>query len=328
MASSEKKKVVFLDKGGFPKDQPLPNIKLDCDWEVFSTSTEEQTRDRLKQADVVLTNKAKISEYSLELASRLKLIVSTATGVDHIDLSAAGKRKITVSNTVQYGTQSIAEHTMMMILSLARNQRRYTSALQKGKWQESKHFCIFDFPITELAGKKIAIFGYGSVGRKVAKLAEAFSMQVMIAERKGERVIREGRDTFERALETADFLCLHMPLTDDSKHSFARKEFEKMKKSAFFINIARGAIVEQNALVAAIKQGEIAGAALDVIDGEPPTMPVDKHPLFELLGDENYNFLLSPHIAWGGEKSVYTVMEQCGENIEKYFAGTPIRVVE
>lgn len=332
-------KIVFLDRETFPKSAIIPRPSVDHHWIEYGLTESDQILDRIRDADIVLTNKTAIRADVLQKCENLKLIVLTATGYDHIDLPVAKKRGIVVCNCLHYGTPSIAEHTLMLMMNLSRNAYRYMRSVEKGGWQKTKNFCIFDYPVFELKGKVLCIFGRGATGCEVARLAKAFGLKVYFADRKRSgkqsgsqskkqsKKLREGYIAFDDALKMADIISLHLPLNEETHFLFSHREFEMMKPSVFLVNVARGQIVDQEALVAALKEKKIAGAALDVIDKEPPTIEIEKHSLLKEIADDRFNLIVSPHVAWLGSQSIATLLGQCMENIEQFHKGTPVRMV-
>uniref|UniRef100_K1Q400 D-isomer specific 2-hydroxyacid dehydrogenase NAD-binding domain-containing protein n=1 Tax=Magallana gigas TaxID=29159 RepID=K1Q400_MAGGI len=200
-------------------------------------------------------------------------------------------------------------------------------SVEKGMWQKTKNFCLFDYSVFELKGKVLCIFGKGATGSEVARLATAFGLKVYFAERKHSAKVRQGYIDFDQALKMADIVSLHLPLNEETQSLFSTREFALMKPSAFLVNVARGQIVDQQALVVALKEKKIAGAALDVIDREPPSIEIEKHPLLKEIANDSCNLVVSPHIAWLGSQSIATLLGQCMENIEQFHKGTPVRTV-
>lgn len=319
--------VVFLDRGNFPETLVIPRPKISCEWVEYPFTDSDDVFSRISTADVVLTSKVVLRKSILDQCPRLKLIVALGTGCDHIDLDAAHERKITVCNCFDYGTSTVAEHTLSFMLSLCRNTFRYARAISRGRWQKSKNFYFLDYPISEMKGKNLCIFGKGSVGREVARLAENFGIKVFFAERKNSNVVRDGYISFYEAVKKADFVTLHVPLTKETAHLFSTEEFELMKKEAFFINVSRGAVVDEKALVKALVKKEIAGAAFDVVEKEPPEKSISDHPLLRLLDDDTYNVIASAHVAWASLNAMSSLLKQTMENIDAFYCGKPVRIV-
>ena len=313
---------VFLDYQSLDQND-LDLIGLAQDFEhleLFAATQPEQVLARIQNADVVISNKVKIDGNTLQQCPKLKLILISATGTNNIDLVQAKAQGIVVCNCQAYGTAAVAQHTLMLMLNLATSFVQYDRAVRAGKWQQAKQFCLLDFPIVELAGKTLGIVGFGELGQAVAKLAEAFGMQVRVAQLPN-RPLQADRVALAELLPQVDFLTLHCPLTDDTRDLISSAELQAMKSSAFLINCARGGIVNEAALKQALVSGEIAGAATDVLTVEPP---VHGHLL---LDDSIPNLLITPHSAWGSVDARQRIVEQMRENFAAFQAGQPIRQV-
>ena len=271
----------------------LLNI-ADVEWQVFNATSVEQTAQRIAQADIVLTNKAVLNREVITHATQLRYVGVLATGVNNIDLAACEQANITVKNVSQYGSASVAQHTLMLMLMMATSARHYDEAVKHGAWQQSEQFCLLNFPIIELAGKHLVIVGYGTLGRAVAKLAEAFDMRVTVALRPGdERPETQGRrPALDDVLPRADFVSLHCALSDDTAHMINAERLALMRSSAILINTARGGLVDEDALLTALQQKYIAGAALDVVSSEPPLQST------AIVNAKLPNLLITPHVAW------------------------------
>lgn len=313
---------VFLDYQSLDQnDLDLTGLAQDFSHlELFAATEPEQVLARIQNADVVISNKVKLDAAILKQCPKLKLILISATGTNNIDLAQAKAQGIVVCNCQAYGTAAVAQHTLMLMLNLATSFMQYDRAVRAGKWQQAKQFCLLDFPIVELAGKTLGIVGFGELGQAVAKLAEAFGMQVIVAQLPN-RPLQADRVALVELLPQVDFLTLHCPLTDDTRDLISSAELQAMKSSAFLINCARGGIVNEAALKQALVSGEIAGAATDVLTVEPP---VHGH-LF--LDDSIPNLLITPHSAWGSVDARQRIVEQMRENFAAFQAGQPIRQV-
>lgn len=313
---------VFLDYQSLDQnDLDLTGLAQDFSHlELFAATEPEQVLARIQNADVVISNKVKLDAAILKQCPKLKLILISATGTNNIDLAQAKAQGIVVCNCQAYGTAAVAQHTLMLMLNLATSFVQYDRAVRAGKWQQAKQFCLLDFPIVELAGKTLGIVGFGELGQAVAKLAEAFGMQVRVAQLPN-RPLQADRVALVELLPQVDFLTLHCPLTDDTRDLISSAELQAMKSSAFLINCARGGIVNEAALKQALVSGEIAGAATDVLTVEPP---VHGHLL---LDDSIPNLLITPHSAWGSVDARQRIVEQMRENFAAFQAGQPIRQV-
>ncbi len=314
-------------KGVFLDAESLTDLNLSeltSLFEQFSIYEQTATNDvvqRIQDAEVVIVNKVQLLREALQSAKKLKLICLVATGKDNVDCAAATELGITVCNCQAYGTDSVVQHVFTAMLALHTNLLAYTKAVDNGKWQQSSQFCLLDFPISDLKGKTLGIIGYGTLGRGVAKIAEAFGMRVLISQRPGSSKPVKGRVAIKQLLKEADVITLHCPLTDDTKNLINEEALSQMKPTAFLINAARGGIVEEAALANALINGTIAGAATDVLTQEPPT---DDNPL---LAPNIPHLIITPHCAWGSKQARETIVSQTIENIKAFFNKTPIRVV-
>ncbi|TDO96786.1 D-2-hydroxyacid dehydrogenase [Marinomonas balearica] len=291
-------KAVFLDRGSFPAhiEIVMPNgIELVS----FHNSTEEEVANRITDADIVLSNKVRLTRNNMKNASKLKLVQVMATGTNNIDIEYCQQTGIAVQNVEGYSTISVPEHTFSLMLMLRRNLVRYLEDVKNGKWQSAEFFCFTDYPISDLSGTKLAIYGSGALGTKVASIATAFGMEPVFVERKNATHTRQGYIPFEEAISTADIHTLHCPLTPETEGLISDAEFDAMKRSALLINTGRGGLVNEESLIKALEKHKIAGAAFDVATQEP--MP-ETHPLRALK--EFPNFLLTPHIAWASNEAM------------------------
>lgn len=284
-----------------------------------ATSTAE-IESRVADVDVIMSNKVVIDASIIQKCPQLKLILISATGTNNVDLAAAKARGIVVCNCQAYGTSAVAQHTIMLMLNLATSFLNYQRALQQGEWQKASQFCLLDAPIVELAGKTLGIVGYGELGQAVTKLAEAFGMKVLIAALPN-RPADASRVAFAELLPLVDFLSLHCPLTENTRHLISHAELDAMKSSAFLINCARGGIVDEVALAEALRAGKIAGAATDVLTVEPPKQGN------VLLDASIPNLIVTPHNAWGSVDARQRIVNQMVENVAAFKQGQPIRQV-
>jgi glycerate dehydrogenase len=306
-------KAVFLDRGSFPSHIKIQLPKLVTEVVEYENTKSENVLERIKDADIVLTNKIAINADAILNSSSLKLIQVMATGVNNVDAVACKEQGVAIQNVAGYSTISVPEHTFSMLLALRRNLFSYTQDVKSGKWSESEHFCFLDYPIQDLSGTTMVIIGSGSLGKRVSEIAKAFGMNVIFAERKGAQSIRSGYMDFESALKTADILNINCPLTDETQNLISDAEFNLMKPSALLLNISRGGIVDEYALLTAFEKKSIAGAAFDVATQEP--MPLD-HPLQKL--SKYPNFLLTPHIAWASNEAMQTLVDIATSKITSF----------
>ncbi len=315
-------KGVFLDYSSLDKnDLDFKELESYFDeFQRYSSTAPEQVLERIQDVDVVISNKVVLNAEHIQHAKHLKLILISATGTNNVDLVQAKQQGIVVCNCQGYGTSAVAQHTIALMLALATSLIQYDRAVKQGEWNKSPIFCLLDFPIIELAGKTLGIIGYGELGKAVAKLAKAFDMNVVIGAlpnrpHDGERV------PLQDLLPQVDFLTLHCPLTTETENLIGEAELRAMKNSAFLINCARGGIVNESALVNALRQGQIAGAATDVLTVEPPKQGN------VLLADDIPNLIITPHSAWGSVDARQRIVSQMTENLKAFIQGNVIRQV-
>jgi len=287
---------------------------------LHSSSTAGQVTERLQGAQVAISNKVTIDAESIAACPDLKLILVTATGVNNVDLEAARKHGVVVSNCQGYGTPSVAQHTLMLLLAMATRLPDYQQAIHQGMWQKSRQFCLLDFPIVELEGKTLGLLGHGELGGAVAKLAEAFGMRVLLGQIPG-RPARPDRLPLHELLPQVDALTFHCPLNEHTRDMIGAHELSLMKPNAFIVNTARGGLINEQALADALRNGHLAGAATDVLTVEPP---VNGNPL---LSGDIPRLIITPHSAWGSQEARQRIVGQVNENALAFYADKPIRVV-
>ena len=287
---------------------------------LHDASTREQVVERLQGAQVAISNKVRLDADTLAACPELKLILVSATGTNNIDLSTARERGITVANCQGYGTASVAQHALMLLLALATRLPDYQAAVRAGAWQRASQFCLLDFPIIELQGKTLGILGHGELGGAFARLAEALGMRVLYGALPG-RPARADRLPLKELLPQVDALSLHCPLTEQTRHLIGAAELALLKPHALLLNTARGGLVDEQALADALRAGHLGGAAFDVLSEEPPR---HGNPL---LAADIPRLIITPHNAWGSREARQRIVGQLSENARAFFAGAPIRVV-
>lgn len=290
------------------------------DVQLCADTTPANVIERLQGARVAISNKVVLNAQTLAACPDLKLILVAATGTNNVDLEAARARGITVANCQGYGTPSVAQHTLGLLLALATRLVDYNKAVADGQWQQSKQFCLLDFPIVELEGKTLGLFGHGELGSAVAKLAEAFGMRVLIGQIPG-RPARAGRLALDELLPQVDALTFHCPLTEHTRNFIRARELALLKPGAFVVNTARGGMIDEQALADALRSGHLGGAATDVLSVEPPR---DGNPL---LAADIPRLIITPHSAWGSREARQRIVGQLAQNAEAFFNGTALRVV-
>ncbi len=315
-------RIVYLERESVIADVRRPAFAHE--WVEYPATRAEEVAERLTGATIAIVNKAPLPAAVIAALPQLKMVAVAATGTNIVDLAACKARGIVVSNIRGYAEHTVPEHVMALMLALSRNLVAWRESVRAGRWQQSSQFCLFDHPISDLHGSTLGLVGSGSLGRGVARLAEAFGMRVMRAERKGASGVRSGYHAFAEVLAAADVLSLHCPLTPETQALIGENELRAMKPGALLINTARGGLVDESALIRALKSGWIAGAGFDVISAEPP--PVG-HPMVdpELLALPN--FLLTPHVAWASRPAMQALADQLIDNVEAFAAGHPRNLV-
>ncbi|MBK9615800.1 MAG: D-2-hydroxyacid dehydrogenase [Uliginosibacterium sp.] len=312
-------KIVFLDRATL--SVPLRPVNLPHIWVDYPLTAVDEVAGRIADASVVVTNKVVIDEKLLSRAPQLKLIAVAATGYNIIDIAACQARGVRVCNIRDYAQTGVIEHTLMLILALRRQLLAYRAAVQTGAWQRSSQFYLAGPPLHDLAGSTLAIFGRGALGAGMAEAAQALGMQTLYADRKGASSVRPGYVAFDEALARADILSLHCPLNAETRGLIGAAELARMKPSALLINTARGGIVDEAALLAALQSGQIAGAGVDVLSEEPPRQG---NPL---LNADLPNLIVTPHVAWASVETVQKLAAQLIDNVEAFLQGQPRNVV-
>jgi len=313
------RRIVFLDRKSLIADMRAPSFAHV--WIDHEQTHPDEVVARLEDADIVIVNKVRLSADILKQSPRLKMIAVAATGTDIVDIAYCQAHGIVVSNIRGYAVHTVPEHAFMLMLALRRNLLGWREDVRAGLWQQTDQFCLFTRPMNDLFGSTLGLVGYGSLGHGMQKLAEAFGMKVLIAEHKHATAVRSGYTAFDRVLREADVISLHTPLTAETRHMIAAREFGLMKPSAILINTARGNLVDEAALADALQSGRIAGAGFDVLSIEPPN---EGNPLLDL---DLPNFILTPHVAWSSREAMQTLADQLVDNIEAFVAGSPRNVV-
>ena len=309
-------KAVLLDWATMGPDLDISDLRaLLPGLEIFDETGGNEIAARILGAEIVLGNKVMISDALFTATPSMRFIGLTATGTDNIDLESARRHGVAVANVRAYCTGSVAEHVFGCLLSLTHDLQGYAADVRGGAWQKATSFCMLTRPIRELSAMTLGIVGFGELGRGVARIGEAFGMEVLVAARPGSGTVPDGRVAFDELLARADVISLHCPLTDATRGLFGRDEFRAMKRSAILVNTARGALVDSRALADALRDGEIAAAAIDVLPKEPP---VGGDPLLDYDGD---NLMVTPHIAWGTREARQAAIDELTENIRAFLEG-------
>lgn len=312
--------IVVIDGGTLnPGDlswEPLASLGT---YQVYGHSAASEVVPRCLEADAVLTNKVVFDRAVIAALPRLRYIGVTATGYNIIDLAAARERGIVVTNVPTYGTSSVAQMVFALLLELTQRVGHHARTVAEGRWSKSEDFCYWDYPLVELDGLTMGIVGYGRIGRAVARIALAFGMRVLAHDRRpiaDDTVKQVDLDTIFSA---SDVVSLHCPLTPETERFVNAGLLAKMKSTAYLINTSRGMLVDESALAAALNEGRIAGAGLDVLAVEPP--PPD-NPLLRAP-----NCYVTPHIAWATQAARKRLLEASIANFQAFVAGAPQNVV-
>ncbi|MDO8552646.1 MAG: D-2-hydroxyacid dehydrogenase [bacterium] len=314
-------KIVVLDGHTLnPGDNPWDAVASLGELQIYdytgqATNSADSPADKVVErsldADIIVTNKAVLSADVIAKLPNLKFIAVTATGYNVVDIAAARSRGIPVSNVPEYGTDSVAQFTFALILELVHHVALHSDAVHAGEWGRQQDFCFWKTPLTELAGKTLAIIGYGKIGHRVGEIAEALGMKILTA----------GRDMakIREIIAKADIVTLHCPLTDENKGMVNREFLAQMKPTAFLINAARGGLVVEQDLADALNSGKLAGAAVDVVSAEPIKLD---NPLIKAK-----NCIITPHIAWATLEARQRLMQTTADNIRAFQEGKPVNVI-
>jgi glycerate dehydrogenase len=312
-------RIVFLERDTFRAHFRKPEFVHE--WIEHGETWPAEVVDRLRHATIAICNKLPLREAELVQLPELKLIAVAATGVDNIDLDYCRRRGLPVCNTRGYAVHSLPEHVLTLMLALRRNIISYRQEVKDGRWQEARQFCLLDHPIHDLRGTTLGIIGYGVLGQAVERLAGGIGMRVLISERRNAESIRPGRAPFPEVLRESDVITLHCPLTVETRNMIALPELQSMKRTALLINTARGGLVNEIDLIAALRRGLIAGAGFDVLSQEPPR---EGNPLLEIQAP---NFILTPHVAWASNEAMQILADQLIDNLEAFVRGAPQNLV-
>lgn len=317
-------KIVILERNSVGTDVDVSCFEKLGELSCYpNTTTVEEVRERTKDADIVIANKAPMCEETLKDAEKLKLICEFATGFDNCDLVYLKSRGIKVCNVVDYSTAMVAQHTFTLALALVQKLAHYDEYVKSGAYSAQDRFSNFDVPFTELDGKTWGIVGMGNIGKRVAKIAQAFGCRVIFHSITGKSTVTEYEQVDkETLLRESDFLSLHCPLSDLSRNFIDREALQKMKKTAVLVNVARGPVVNNHDLYDALVAGEIMAAGLDVLEKEPleTTNPLS------LLKDSN-QIIITPHLAWGSREARTRCVQEAFFNAEVFLRGEDRNVV-
>ncbi|HAM73877.1 MAG TPA: glycerate dehydrogenase [Verrucomicrobiales bacterium] len=323
-AGSPRPRIVILDGHTLnPGDQSWSGLEALGDCQVHARSAPHEVVDRCRGAAVVITNKVPLSRATLEQLPDLRCIGVTATGYNIVDVAAARERGIPVTNVPTYGTRSVAQFTLALILELAHRVGMHADSVRAGDWSRCPDFCYWKSPLVELEGMTLGIVGFGRIGRAVADLGLALGMRVLASGRSGTPAVPDTTGVRRTDLATlfreSDVLSLHCPLTEETRHLVSRERLALMKPGAWLINTSRGPLVDEAALAEALNGGRLGAAAVDVLSVEPPD---PGNPLLQAR-----NCLVTPHQAWASLAARKRLMAVAVENVRAFLAGEPVNVV-
>ena len=308
-------KAAFLDYNTVSNgDLDLSALNAAVDELQLFGSNNPKTVERIRDVEVVLLNKVELSRELLQSAPRLKLVAVAGTGTNNIDVIAARELGVAVCNVRGYCTVSVAQHVWGLVLNLTQHLSEYGRLASDGSWTRNEVLTVLSHPIRELDGRIFGVVGWGELGRGAARIAEAFGMRVVVANRRGQSPV-PGRMELDELLAVADIVSLHCPLNDSTRGLMGPREFALMKSDALLINTARGALVDGHALATALREGRLAGAGIDVLPHEPPL--VDD----PLLDPTLPNLILTPHVAWTAREARQRCLDEMAANIKDFREG-------
>lgn len=307
-------KAVILDSDTLGQDIDLSPFEaladqLDC----WGASCPEDVITRLKGASIAITNKVPINQHTMDALPDLKMIAVTATGTNNIDIEYAERRGIQVANVTGYGTASVAQHTLMMMLALATRLPRYQQEVAHHRWEQAPFFCMMNHTTMQLAGKHLVIVGSGELGRAVAELAMAFGMKVSFSARPGNP--NDVRPSLDSLLPTADVVSLHCPLTPETRYLLDRQRLALLPPHALLINCGRGGLIDEEAALEALQAQRLGGLGVDVLPVEPP---IKGHPLIDALASGQHNLVVTPHNAWIAPEARQNIISLTADNIRAF----------
>lgn len=310
-------KIVILEAESLGEDMVFTPFHKFGEVVIYPRSTAAEVPQRTQDADVIIANKVPICEETIRDAKNLKLVCVTATGINNLDGDYLKERGIAAYNVAGYSTDGVAQHTFALLFYVLEKLNYYDYYVKSGEYARGSCFSHFSQSFCELAGKTWGIIGLGAIGRRVAEIASVFGCKVICYSASGHKYESPYEQVeFEELLERSDFLSVHAPLNFHTENLMTLEAFRKMKKSAIFINVARGAIVNEQDLYTALTEGEIAGAALDVLVQEPMN---PENPLLKI--QDSNRLIITPHIAWAAKETRFRVVDEVVKNIERFMNG-------
>ena len=315
-------KTVFLDRSTLGPTVSITKPSFVHDWVEYDRTAQSEVVERLRGAQIAITNKVPIRAEAFEQLPDLKLIAVAATGYDVIDVEAARAHGVSVVNVRGYATNTVPEHVLALMFALRRSIVGYRQDVIDGEWQRAQQFCFFNHPIKDLSGTTMGIVGKGALGSSLGHLCSALGMKVIYAGRKGDQTPSEGYTAFDQFLAESDVISLHCPLTPETRGLIGAKEFAQMSRQPILINAGRGGLVDECALVEAINSEQIAAAGFDCLTSEPIS---DDHPFHAILTKPNV--IVTPHVAWASEEAMQTLWDQLIGHIDNFHRGEPTNLV-
>ena len=316
-------KLVILERNSAGTDVDVSCFEKFGEVTCYPNTVAANTAERVKDADIILANKAPLNESTLKDAPNVKLICLLATGFDNVDLAYCKSRSIKVTNVVNYCTSTVAQHTLLLALALSEKIAFYDDYVKSGAYSAQDRFSNFDRTFYDLEGKTWGIIGMGTIGRRVAGLAQAFGCRVIFYSASGKSTCTDyTRVEFDTLLQESDILSLHCPLSDRTRGLINKDALSKMKETAILVNVARGPVVDTQALYDALVADQISGVGLDVLEQEP--MAKD-NPLAQIK--DSTKLIITPHMAWASLESRTHLVEEVAKNIEAFLAGENRNVV-
>ena len=306
---------VFLDKGTFSDGIDLPAPAGVSDYIIYDDTPKDTDTiiDRCKDAEIIITNKVQIGADVIESLPKLKLIQLTATGMNNVDKEACDKHDVALYNVAGYAVKSVPEHTFMLMLTAMRAGIHYHQKVADGTWLANGNFCLLDIPLIDLEDKTLGVIGVGTIGKRVTDIARAFGMTVLWAEHQGQAPRNEDYTVFDEVLARSDVITLHCPLNEQTEHLINKDTLAKMTKKPLIVNVARGGVVDSQALTDAINHEQIIGYASDVFEQEPianddPLLTLANHP----------RVIFSPHNAWGSKSAQETLWQMLSKQVTDF----------
>lgn len=316
-------KLVVLERNSVGTDVDVSCFEKFGKVEYYPNTVAENAAERVKDADIVIANKAPMNESTLKDAPNVKLICLFATGFDSVDLAYCKSRGIKVANVVNYSTAAVVQHTILLALALEEKLAFYDDYVKSGAYAAQDRFSNFDSIFGELDGKTWGIVGMGNIGQGVARVAQALGCRVIFYSASGQsRCTEYERVEFDELLAQSDILSLHCPLSDRTRGLMNKAAFAKMKKTAILVNVARGPVVDTQALYEALTTGQIAAAGLDVLEKEPIAKD---NPLGSIT--DSTKLIITPHMAWASKEARTRLVGEVMENIEAFLRGEERNIV-